>query len=201
MTAYLEVAASWLFKNFRGRDDKAFTTRPAFAAHPEPTLHITSPDCGAHGATLGKEYMSGGEGRIPELKWDGFDGVKEWLLVNEDFDAPLPMPICHGIYLGIPAEKLSVVNSDFQPVDWSSSTRLKGGFSSGMSRNGKIYIPPRPLINHGMHRYFFEVIGLNEPLDPEFVASKPSREAVAAKIEGRVVVWGRWVGQCERKWK
>lgn len=56
------------------------------------------------------------------------------------------------IYLGIPAEKLSVVNSDFQPVDWSSSTRLKGGFSSGMSRNGKIYILPRPLINHGMHR-------------------------------------------------
>lgn len=48
---------------------------------------------------------------------------------------------------------------------------------------------------------FFEVVGLNEPLDPEFVASKPSREAVAAKIEGRVVVWGRWVGQCERKWE
>jgi hypothetical protein len=48
---------------------------------------------------------------------------------------------------------------------------------------------------------WFEVIGLNEPLDAEFVASKPTREAVGKKIEGRVVVWGRWMGQCERKWE
>ncbi|KPM36315.1 hypothetical protein AK830_g10242 [Neonectria ditissima] len=202
MTAYLEVAASWVFKNQKGRDAKAFTTLPAFAAHPEPALRVTSSDCGADGSTLGPEYMAGGDGRFPALEWNGGpEGVREWLLVSEDPDAPLPTPILHGVYLGIPKEKLGVVNGDFEPVGGPGSTRLEGGFSYGMSRNGTIYIPPRPLLNHGIHRYWFEVIGLNEPLDAEFVASKPTREAVAAKIEGRVVVWGRWMGQCERRWE
>lgn len=96
MTAYLEVAASWLFKNYRGRDAGLFTTLPPFATHPSPTIAISSPDCGADGATLGKEYMHGGEGRIPELSWETVEGVKEWVLVSEDPDAPLPTPICHG---------------------------------------------------------------------------------------------------------
>ncbi|KAM0436132.1 hypothetical protein ACHAPT_003024 [Fusarium lateritium] len=77
MTAYIEVAASWLFKNAKGRDAKAFFTLPAFASHPEPTLSITSPDCGPDGSTLGKEYMHGGQGRFPELRWDSHGDVKE----------------------------------------------------------------------------------------------------------------------------
>ncbi|KAH7258181.1 hypothetical protein FSOLCH5_002525 [Fusarium solani] len=200
MTAYIEVAASWLFKNAKGRDAKAFFTHPAFASHPEPTLSITSPDCGTDGSTLGKEYMHGGQGRFPELTWDSHEGVKEWLLVSEDPDAPLPTPICHGIYLGIPPQKTSVVNSDFKAGD-EKSTRLEGGFYYGASRNGMIYIPPRPLLNHGIHRYWFEIIGLSEPLDEKLVTSKPTREQVAEAINGKVVVWGRWMGQCERRWE
>lgn len=93
---YVEITASWLFSNAKGRDAKAFTKGPAFASHPEPTIPITSPDCGENGATLGPEYMFGGEGRFPELKWDSVEGVKQWLLISEDPDAPLPTPICHG---------------------------------------------------------------------------------------------------------
>ncbi|KAI8715525.1 hypothetical protein NCS52_01060400 [Fusarium sp. LHS14.1] len=200
MTAYIEVAASWLFKNAKGRDAKAFFTHPAFTSHPEPTLSITSPDCGIDSSTLGKEYMHGGERRFPELTWDSHEGVKEWLLVSEDPDAPLPTPICHGIYLGIPVQKTSVLNSDFKAVD-EKSTRLEGGFYYGASRNGMIYIPPRPLLNHGIHRYWFEIIGLSEPLDEKLVTSKPTREQVAEAIKGKVVVWGRWMGQCERRWE
>ncbi|KAL4724992.1 hypothetical protein ACLX1H_008439 [Fusarium chlamydosporum] len=96
MTAYIEVAASWLFKNFKGRDAKAFFTTPAFAEHPEPTLSVTSLDCGPDGAALGKDYMRGGQGKLPQLQWDSHEGVREWLLVSEDPDAPLPTPICHG---------------------------------------------------------------------------------------------------------
>ncbi|RSM12654.1 hypothetical protein CDV31_006230 [Fusarium ambrosium] len=200
MTAYIEVAASWLFKNAKAHDAKAFFTLPPFASHPEPTLPITSPDCGADGATLGKEFMHGGQGLFPELRWDSHEGVKEWLLVSEDPDAPFPTPICHGIYLGIPLQKTSVVNSDFKPVD-EKSTRLEGGFYYGASRNGMIYIPPRPLLNHGIHRYWFEIIGLSEPLDEKLVTSKPTREQVAEAINGKVVIWGRWMGQCERRWE
>lgn len=98
MTSYLEVTASWLFKNAKGHDAKAFTKAPAFSSCPEPSIQVTSPDCGDSGATLGPAYMHGGEGKLPSLTWDG-DGVKgcqQWLVVSEDPDAPLPTPICHG---------------------------------------------------------------------------------------------------------
>ena len=48
---------------------------------------------------------------------------------------------------------------------------------------------------------FFDIIALNEPLAETFIASKPTREQVAEKINGKVIAWGRWTGQCERKWE
>lgn len=100
MTDYIEVGLSWLFSSAKGHDAKGFVKMPAFASHPEPTLSLTSPDCGAQGSTLGPAYMHGGEGKFPELDWTAaasqVSGVKEWLLVSEDPDAPLPTPICHG---------------------------------------------------------------------------------------------------------
>ncbi|KAL6871899.1 phosphatidylethanolamine-binding protein [Trichoderma novae-zelandiae] len=200
MLNYVEAAASWLFANAKGRDAKAFTKGPAFTSHPVPTIPITSPDCGADGATLSPEYMFGGQGKIPELKWETVEGVRQWLLVSEDPDAPLPTPICHGIYLGIDKDKLSVTNDDFKQQD-ASSTKLAGGFYYGTNRRNNIYIPPRPLLNHGIHRYFFDIVALNEPLDATFVASKPTRDRVAKEIDGKVIAWGRWTGQCERRWK
>lgn len=46
---------------------------------------------------------------------------------------------------------------------------------------------------------FYEVVALNEPLDPKFVASKPGKEAVIKAIEGKVLAWGQWIGSCERR--
>jgi hypothetical protein len=48
---------------------------------------------------------------------------------------------------------------------------------------------------------FFDIIALSEPLDETLVASKPTREQVAKAIDGKVIAWGRWTGQCERKWE
>lgn len=105
-----------------------------------------------------------------------------------------------------------------------------------MCRRPEVYIPPRPLLNHGPHRCrlgrgldpaaqttgydfffflehqktdvapladFYQVVALSEPLPKDFLMSKPqpSREQVAEKIEGKVLGWGLWVGQYERKWE
>lgn len=43
-------------------------------------------------------------------------------------------------------------------------------------------------------------MALSEPLDRKFIASKPSRDQVAAAIEGKIIGWGKWMGQCERRW-
>ncbi len=100
MTAVLEVTFAWLFKSAKGRDAKSFYKGPAFGDLEEPTLAITSPDCGETGATLAKDYTADGSGKFPVLEWsapsDVAPRVKEWLLVAEDPDAPLPTPVCHG---------------------------------------------------------------------------------------------------------
>jgi hypothetical protein len=100
MTAVIEGVLGWIFQNQKGRDAKAFTTLPAFDNFKEPTIDITSPDCGATNSTLGVEYTHDGAGTIPTLEWKAPEAiagsVKEWLLISEDPDAPLPTPICHG---------------------------------------------------------------------------------------------------------
>lgn len=100
MTALLEVTAAWLFKNAKGRDEKSFYRGPAFAELPEPTIAITSPDCGASGATLAVAYTADGAKLFPTLEWTAppeiAGAVREWLLVPEDPDAPLKKPVPHG---------------------------------------------------------------------------------------------------------
>ncbi|KAI0481211.1 PEBP-like protein [Xylariaceae sp. FL0804] len=204
MTAILEVALATLFRNAKGRDARSFYTRPAFEDCPEQTITVRSPDCGPSGARLDVEYTADGAGRFPALAWSAppgvvADHVREWLLVSEDPDAPLPTPICHGFYSGIPAAKTSVEAQDFEVVDATKGT-LKGGFHFGKSRNGSPYIAPRPLMNHGPHRYFYMVVALKEPLDAKVRTPQTTRDEMADAIVGKVLGWGMWVGEAERKW-
>ncbi|KAI8634604.1 PEBP-like protein [Xylariaceae sp. FL1651] len=202
--AILEVTLAWLFKNAKGRDEKSFYTRPALASFQEQTITVTSPDCGATGSRFDVDYTHDGTGKFPALQWTAppeiTAQVKEWLLVSEDPDAPLPTPIAHGIYTAIPPTKTSVEASDFAVVDQEKSL-MKGGFHFGRSRNGMPYIPPRPLMNHGPHRYFFIVVALKESLDPRLLTAETTREQIADAIEGKVLGWGMWVGVAERKWE
>ncbi|KAI1191275.1 PEBP-like protein [Nemania serpens] len=202
--AVLEVVLSRLFANAKGRDAKSFYTRPALASFTEQSITVTSPDCGASGSKLGVDYTHDGRGKFPALKWSARPEiaaqVKEWLLVSEDPDAPLPTPIIHGIYTAIPASKTSVDADDFAVVDQAKAL-MKGGFHYGRSRNGMPYIPPRPLMNHGPHRYFFMVVALNEELDSSLLTAETTRENVAEAIEGKVLGWGMWIGVAERKWE
>ncbi|TDZ37212.1 hypothetical protein C8034_v006672 [Colletotrichum sidae] len=156
MNRYVEVFLSYLLRSSRGHDSKAFYTLPAFASHPRQTITVTSPDCGPSPASLAAEYVHEGGGRIPGLAWTApshVEGeVKEWLIVSEDPDAPLPTPICHGVYGGIPASRRHVKAEDFEIADAARSL-LKGGFHWGKGRREGVYVPPRPLMNHGPHRW------------------------------------------------
>lgn len=96
MTAYVELALSYLLP-FKEHDAKCFIKTAAFTSHATATMMVRS-SIGRPGTRLPLKYMGGddGEGQFPDLEWDTVDGVKEWLLVSEDPDAPLPTPICHG---------------------------------------------------------------------------------------------------------
>ncbi|TPX10852.1 uncharacterized protein E0L32_008241 [Thyridium curvatum] len=216
MSALFEVTLAWLFKSAKGRDGKAFCTRPAFTDQvKEPTIRIASPDCGETGATFSKEYMAEGGGRFPTLEWEApadiAPKVKEWLLVVEDPDAPVPTPFAHGsrdgnaedvcvyrIYPGIPASQTRIEPKDLEVQDKGQSL-LKSGIYYG-ANSYMVYIPPKPLMNHGVHRYFFQVVALSEPLDRVLLQAKATREQVADAIQGKVLGWGLWTASCERRW-
>ncbi|KUI64960.1 hypothetical protein VM1G_00145 [Cytospora mali] len=210
MTALIEVALSWVFKNARGRDAHSFFRSPAFADFPEPTIEINSPECGpgslAKPAQLRMEHSYEGAGKFPTMEWkepgELKGKVKEWLFVSEDPDSPFAKPNIHGIYGGINVAKTKIEQSDLEILD-DSKNLLKGGFHYGLCRKPVVYLGPRPLINHGPHRYFFEIIALSEPLPKELLETKPqpTREQITEAIQGKVLGWGLWVGQYERKWE
>ena len=99
MTAYIEATLSRLFKNSRGRDAKSICSFPALADFKEPTITITSPDCGASPAILSKEYIAPNN-KLPGLEWEAPHAiagqVKEWIIIVEDVDAPVLSPVNHG---------------------------------------------------------------------------------------------------------
>ena len=89
--------------------------------------------------------------------------VKEYLPVIEDHDAPMKEPVVHGIYFGIPATKTEVTPADFEVADLGKRS-LKGSFFFGANRKSAIYVPPRPIKNHGPDRCIFSVIALSAKL-------------------------------------
>lgn len=203
MTALIELPLSWLFKNAKGHDAQSFYTGPAFVGlQDKREITVTAPDVGPTGSILGVEYTHDGPGKFPTLRWEApphlAGQVGEWLVVVEDPDAPILMP-CHGLYAGIQPSKTSIDAVDLQVED-PKKALLKGGFYHGRLMNGKVYAPPRPLMNHGPHRYFFQVIALSEPLDPNLLKAKARREQIGEAIVGKVLGWGLWVGVAERRW-
>jgi phosphatidylethanolamine-binding protein (PEBP) family uncharacterized protein len=197
---YIEYGISRIFASAKGRDARLFTKGPAFAQVPNPTLALDCIEVGPSGSKMHDDLSAEGAGRFPTLSWPAATSdIKEYLLISEDPDAPLPSPIIHGIYYGIPATATGVSNVDFEAAE--GEYMLKGGFQYGKNRRGTVYIPPRPLLGHGPHRYFFTLIALSQPVDAANLSPLPTAEEMAKEIEGKVLGWGEWVGSYERKWE
>jgi phosphatidylethanolamine-binding protein (PEBP) family uncharacterized protein len=199
MMDYIEYSLSRLFANAKGGDAKLFSKGSAFSQFPEPTINLECREVGPTGSQLDVEHSADGVGRFPTLSWStASPEIKQYLLINEDPDAPLPNPIIHGIYYGIPATKSAISAEDVEAA--TEQGTLKGGFRYGKNRRGNVYIPPRPLLGHGPHRYFYTLVALTEPVDPSKLSLLPTIEEMSREIDGKVAGWGEWVGVYERKW-
>ena len=204
---YIEYAIGRVLASRRGYDAAIFVKTPPFAAFPSPTLDLTSPDCGPSESVMSNEYSMFGGGLIPSFSWAaGGPDVKEYILISEDVDAPLGHPNVHGIYCFIPASTTGVTPADFEEIEGEGKGNgavrmLKSGWRVGKNRRGWVYIPPRPIMGHGPHRYFWELVALKEKLDPEVVSEVPTKEELAKLVEGKVVGWGQWVGVFTRNWE
>jgi len=203
---YVEYILGTLLYRRRGYDHDLFFKSPAFKNFPEPNIKVEAPEIGPSYSRLSKTYSAYGSGRIPDLRWSlaqmpNSDKVKEYLLVFEDPDAPMGHSNVHGIYAGIPASRFAVGPSDFEPTNEEGALpTIKAGFTVGANRKKTVYIPARPPLGHGPHRYFFNVVALTQALEPAKVGELPTAQHLKALVEGKVAGWGCWVGTYESKW-
>lgn len=168
-----------------------FTRQPVFADL-KPSITITSP---VRANLMPVEYTQDGPSTFPPLSWANPPGTKELLLVIEDPDAPLPKPIVHGFGYAIPPSVQSIDSEDF---DSQNPKYAEKGIKTGVTREGTPYAAPRPLMNHGPHRYFYQVIALRDPL--QGLSNKPSTVEVLAVLKRENILgWGEWVGVAERR--
>jgi phosphatidylethanolamine-binding protein (PEBP) family uncharacterized protein len=197
---FIEGCLGTLLSSAKGRDAKLFVKEPAFSLFPEPTITISSPDCGPSGSVMAKDYSQLGSERFPLLKWNPgslASEIKEYLVIVEDPDAPLPSPIVHGLYWGISGESTEFGG---EGVKAKGGLEEGKGYQVGKNRRGTVYIGPRPVLGHGVHRYMFDVVALKEKIEGKGLSEVPTKEEMAKVIEGKVVGWGRWMGTFERKW-
>lgn len=207
MWPYVEYTLGLILSSQRGRDAKLFHNCPAFSELRHPSLEVTSPECGPSNSELSSHHGNEGGSQFPVLSWRPSESdvfakadVKEYLLIVEDPDAPLPNPIVHGVYYAIPADTRSIDALSFDIAAEHDSNDLKGGFKFGQNRMGNVYGGPKPVLGHGAHRYFYQVVALSDKLDPDSFATKlPTIEELAKAVEGKVLALGVWVGVFERK--
>lgn len=206
---YVESSLGWLLSSQKGRDAGLIKHTSPFRELPA-TLNVSLAEIGPSGSNIGTKWSAFGEGTFPTTEWTipkEFDGeIKEWVLMVEDADAPLPSPVVHGWYYGIPSDKTNVSACDLEldPLSLRTSGgrdsyKLKGGFLYGANIRKTIYGPPRGFKNHGPHRYFYTVLGLAEPLDHNQLSDGATKSELVSQLEGKLVIWGEWIGIWEYK--
>ncbi|KAL8832097.1 MAG: hypothetical protein Q9191_000476 [Dirinaria sp. TL-2023a] len=212
MAAYIEWAIGSLTSGFKGHDAKLFTKGPAFADFPNPTLELSCPECGPSGSSMKLHHSQDGaekaKDRFLELSWRRVEGAKEYILLCEDADLPVPAVIFHGLFYAIPPTTTAVAAADMDlmegedgQVKGSNALVVKAGFRCIKNIQGSHYTGPKPLLNHGPHRYFYQLVALKEPVDLEKLGPKVTKDGLGAAIVGKVIGWGEWVGVYERKWE
>lgn len=60
--------------------------------------------------------------------------------------------------------------------------------------------PKRPL-GHGVHRYFYTLVALDEPLDTTKLSPVATKKEIGEEIKAKMVGWGLWIALYERKWE
>ncbi|THW82048.1 hypothetical protein D6D17_09511 [Aureobasidium pullulans] len=139
---------------------------------------------------------------FPELHWSPPEDVKEYVLVVEDPDIPLPFVATHGVFHSIPSYVDMITASDVQYIKGEEKRKaLVGPLKPGKTTLGTLYSGPRPPVGHGPHRYFFQLVALNEPLDKALLGDFPTLTIIKRAIKDKVAGWGVWVGVWENKWE
>ena len=127
----------------------------------------------------------------PPLTWTRVPGAQAYALIVEDPDAPRELPFVHWMAWNIPGEAASLpegIGNVAHPLS-------PQGMTQGKNDNGSYgWFGPRPPAGHGVHRYYFQIFALDEPL--EMGANTPLEELVHA-LKAHTIAEGQMVATYE----
>jgi Raf kinase inhibitor-like YbhB/YbcL family protein len=152
-----------------GNVTNAAATAPAASSE----LTLTSPGF-KNGGDIPLKYSCSGEGKSPALDWRGvFTGVKSFVLIAHDPDAPLPGGFTHWIVVDIPSKIVSF------PAAVPPAESIAGG-GTQLSP----YSPMCPPVGASAHHYHFRLYALDATLGA--VAGK-TKDSVEAAMKGHIL--------------
>ncbi len=168
----------------------------------EPPFTLTSPAF-REGRAIPQKHARQPEGQniSPELQWaNPPKGVKEFVLIVDDPDAPTPRqprkegPWVHWIAAKIPALWTNLPENAGLPVP---KDKKKKDFIEGKNNwNNPWYDGPLPPKGSGKHRYVFRLYALDKELD---VKTGVSKKDLLKKMNGHVLAEATLMGTYERK--
>lgn len=191
MLSFESLCGRLLF-NFKDHEDKMFTKKSMFSDIP-CAIEIECTDTSMpNRLDLKHELLK--DNQFPCISWnDGENLVKDiktFAVVVQDIDLPLPFAALHGCFFNISEQKRSFTQDDVEAI-------RKNASSVNYIKNilGTVYDGPRPLLDHGDHRYVYQVIGLKSTLD---VPSEAKFEQFENSFLEHIVAYGTWTGAYKR---
>jgi Raf kinase inhibitor-like YbhB/YbcL family protein len=169
---------------------RAGKARSRFADIAAPnTLQITSPAFTDSAAIPTRHAGQGvGENTSPPLTWNGApDTTKQFILIIEDIDVPLPRPFVHTVAL-IDPDRRHLDQGDLQPG--TPGLRFLPG-----TRGSLGYAGPRPIPGHGPHHYLFELFALDEAISNSVTTTR----TLPAAMHGHILARGTLTGTYQRR--
>src|SRR4051812_17503431 len=116
----------------------------------------------AYGHEIPARYTAAEANISPSLEWSGAPkDTREFALIVEDPDAPLPRPFVHWILYGISPNVSRIPEGIPNQPEIQFPVLARQGLNS-MFEVG--YTGPNPPFWHGHHRYYFRLLALNAPI-------------------------------------
>ncbi|HYD44437.1 MAG TPA: YbhB/YbcL family Raf kinase inhibitor-like protein [Phenylobacterium sp.] len=127
----------------------------------------------------------------PPLEWDPVAEAQSYALIVEDPDAPRDKPFVHWMIWNIPGDARGLPQGIApHPALTEPVGAIQGRNDAG--RHG--WFGPRPPVGHGVHRYYFQLFALDQPL--EMSPETPLVELLNA-LKGHTIVKGEMMATYE----
>ena len=160
----------------------------------EPYEHggvvVTSSAVDAEGR-LDPVYSAAGDDTSPPLAWSGVLEAQSYVLIVEDPDAPREDPVVHWVMWDIPGAVTSL------PANLGTAVHpeaLRDAVQGLNSHGGHGWMGMAPPQGGGVHRYHFQLFGVNKQLG---LRPDTSLEHLVEALKGTTIAKGELVGLFE----